>query len=184
MRSEFRQPEVSFFENFYRKLNYDIFHLKNLLPFEGNGDALLQNETLWAGYGFRTDFSVYEQINQITGFEIIPLELQNENFYHLDTCFSILDLETVALVPEAFRKQDLEVIESRFRRIITIDWNEAKVNFAGNCHSPDSKHVLLQRGSTNFCSALRENNFIPIEVNTSEYLKSGGSVFCMKMMFF
>ena len=184
MRSEFRQPEVQSFEAQYKKMGYDIFHLDSALCLEGNGDALFQGETLWGGYGFRTDLSVYEKVREMTGREIIPLELKNEYFYHLDTCFSILDLQTAAVVPEAFRPQDLELIHSRFKRIISIDFLEAKDNFAGNCHSPDGKHVLLQAGSTKFCEALKRNNFTPVELDTSEYMKSGGSVFCMKMMCF
>lgn len=182
MRSEFRRPEVTYFETYYQQQGYDIYNLKSSLSLEGNGDALQQGETLWAGYGFRTDLSVYEEVRQITGYEIVPLELRNEYFYHLDTCFSILNQDTVAIVNEAFQPEGLAQIKARFQTVIQIDLAEAKDNFAGNCHSPDGKHVLLQKGSAKFCADLLKYGFTPIELDTSEYMKSGGSVFCMKMM--
>lgn len=182
MRSEFRKNEVSSFEKYYQNANYEIHHLKSNLALEGNGDALLQGKTLWAGYGFRTDKSVYEEVQMITGFEVLPLELNNEYFYHLDTCFSILDEKTVAVVREAFLPRDFQTIQSRFKTVIEIDWMEAKDLFAGNCHSPDGRHVILHPGSQKFCNDLRKHGFEPLEINTSEYMKSGGSVFCMKMM--
>lgn len=191
MKSEFRKDEVQHFENYYRKAGYKIHALKSDFSFEGNGDALITGKSIWAGHGFRTDKSVYEEIRSITGFDIYPLELKNENFYHLDTCFSILrgapenansGPSVVAVVREAFTSQDFDLIKSKFHTVIEIALDEAIENFAANCHSPDGKNVILHPGSTKFVQELARLGFAALEVDTSELKKSGGSVFCMKMM--
>lgn len=41
---------------------------------------------------------------------------------------------------------------------------------------------MIQKGCTEVNAKLEELGFIVHEFNTEEYLKSGGSVFCMKMM--
>lgn len=183
MRSEFRKKETEFFEKYYTEKEYDVYHLEKY-SFEGNGDALIRpgRKQIFGGYGFRTDKSVYHELQSITGYEVFPLELKNEYFYHLDTCFSFLDTNTIAAVPDAFTKDDYRFLKNKFANIIEIDIEEAKSNFAANCHCPDGKNVILQKGSEKFNQALKANGFNTIEVDTSEFMKSGGSVFCMKMM--
>lgn len=183
MRSEFRQPETKYFEKYYSKNGYEV-HFLEKSSFEGNGDALIRPDTneIYGGYGFRTDKNVYKDVARITGYEVFPLELKSEYFYHLDTCFSFLNKDTVAIVEEAFSSEGLNLLREKFKNIIKIDIEEAKNNFAGNCHCPDGKNVLLHKGSEKLKSELRKKGFNTIELDTSEYMKSGGSVFCMKMM--
>jgi N-dimethylarginine dimethylaminohydrolase len=69
-----------------------------------------------------------------------------------------------------------------FERVIEAPENEARGLFACNAHSPDGRHVVIQRGCTETNTALEQAGFAVIEVDTDEYLKSGGSVFCMKLM--
>lgn len=184
MRSDYRKREVLYFRKLYEEMGYDIHHLNPKVSFEGNGDALIRpnSKEIYGGFGFRTDKDVYAEIERKTGYEIFFLELNNEYFYHLDTCLSFLNEDTVAIVPEAFTEDGLKLINIKFKNVINIDLNEAKDNFAGNCHSPDGKHVILQKGSQKFLKNLNSHGFTPIEIETSEFMKSGGSVFCMKMM--
>ncbi|MFN8945942.1 MAG: dimethylarginine dimethylaminohydrolase family protein [Pseudobdellovibrionaceae bacterium] len=184
MRSEYRQKEVAYFQKFYQSKGYDIYEISNDLTFEGNGDALIQPGTneIWGGYGYRTDLKVYDQVAKITGMKVHPLRLNSEFFYHLDTCFSILDAQTVAYVPSAFDSSAIKLIQQKFKRNIEVHEKEALDFFATNCHSPDGKHVILHPGAERFRTALKDHGFVPVELDTSEYKKSGGSVFCMKMM--
>lgn len=184
MRSDFRKNEVIYFEKFYKENNYDIYHLDSKYSFEGNGDALIRpnSKEIYGGFGFRTDKNIYNEISRKTGHDVFLLELTNEYFYHLDTCLSFLNEDTVAIVPEAFTEDGLKLIKIKFNNVINIDISEAKNNFAGNCHSPDGKHVILQGGSAKLNKDLISNGFQVIETDTTEFMKSGGSVFCMKMM--
>lgn len=183
MRSDFRKKEITYFEKYYLENEYDVHFLKEY-SFEGNGDALIRpnRKEIYGGYGFRTDKNVYREIQSITGYDVFLLELRSEYFYHLDTCFSFLNEDTVAIVKEAFTQEGLDLLRKKFPDIIEIDILEAKNHFAGNCHSPDGKSVLIHLGSEKFKAELQKRGFNVIELDTSEYMKSGGSVFCMKMM--
>lgn len=152
--------------------------------FEGMGDALWVpgRRLICGGYGFRTDARVYETIHDITGSPIVLFELKHPKFYHLDTCLSLLDARTVLACRDGFTAEGWDILQRLFSRIIEVPLHEADApGFACNAHCPDQQHVILQKGSTETCRQLRGYGFTPIEVETEEFIKSGGSVFCMKM---
>jgi N-dimethylarginine dimethylaminohydrolase len=184
MRSEFRQGEVEVFEDWYRSQGYEIQKLQGDFSFEGNGDALLHpgKPWIWGGHGPRTDQAVYREVSRLTGLEVLLLPLVRPEFYHLDTCFSILNSETVVIQPEAFPAEAVSLIRSRFARVIETSLEECAKFFTGNCHSPNGMDVILQRGCERFEARLHEAGFRVHPIDTSEFMKSGGSVFCMKMM--
>ena len=185
MASPFRKAEVAFFSEWYAKNGYRIFLLPDDgITFEGNGDVLIQNSlpVIWAASGPRTTSSVWKHLEEITGYQVNTLVLRHPEFYHLDTCFSVLTEDTVALYPGAFDDEDLRRIRRGFLNVIEIDYEECSLMFAGNCHSPDGKNVIVQPGAERFQAALVQRGFNVVEVETSEFMKSGGSVFCMKMM--
>jgi N-dimethylarginine dimethylaminohydrolase len=187
MRSEFRRPEVPYFKTFYTNLGYQVEELQapsKEIFFEGNGDALPHYpfNLVWGGYGERTSPDVYHELSERFGLQIAMLKLVNKNFYHLDTCFSILDEQTVVIQPEAFEAEGLKLIKAIFKNVIESDLDENLKFFVCNCHSPDGRHVIVNKGAKKFVADARRLNFEVIELDTSEFLKSGGSVFCMKMM--
>ena len=187
MSSPFRQPEVPFFKVWFLENRYEVHELPGThLFFEGCGDAIVQPERglLWGGVGPRTTADTYEVLAAYTGLLVVRLPLANEAFYHLDTCFSLLGQNTVAVVPEAFSKETLRMIHEAFDTVINVDPDEAMRCLSGNAHSPDGKHVLFHRGAKFFARELERRGFHPVELDTSEFLKSGGSVFCMKQMVF
>lgn len=182
MRHPQRQGEVKFFKSFLEDLDYTVYYTPDYVgAFEGMGDAIPvpSRRVIMGGHGPRTDIGVYDYISETFGFEIVPLELHHPEFYHLDTCLTVLDSNTVAYVPAAIRNSD--VLEKYFPRRIEISEEEAKLFFAGNAFCIDGRSVILQQGAKNFCDELRRLNYIPIEVDTREFIKAGGSVFCMKM---
>jgi N-dimethylarginine dimethylaminohydrolase len=191
MRHESRQKEVPYFEKLYIDLGYKIIHLKNAELFEGMGDAIPHpgKNLIYGGYGHRSDQDAYEEISEILNVPIITLKLTDTRFYHLDTCFLPLDKESLMLFPGAFTKEDLSGIKKMFKNLILVSEDEAAHGFALNAHviiNHDSKRkiALIQKGSSNTIAQLKEYGFEVIEADTSEYIKSGGSVFCMKMMLY
>src|SRR5205823_74258 len=112
-------------------------------------------------------------------------KLTHPRFYHLDTCLSILNQTTALYCPAAFDTDGIDQLHKNFPNLIEVPLNEADApGFACNAHCPDQKHVILQKGSVQTCKNLVKNGFVPFEVDTSEFIKSGGSVFCMKLEFF
>jgi N-dimethylarginine dimethylaminohydrolase len=152
--------------------------------FEGMGDALWVpgRRLICGGHGFRTDPRIYDFVHEITGAPIVLFELLHPKFYHLDTCLSLLDARTVLACREGFTEDGWQTLHRLFSRVITVPLGEADApRFACNAHCPDQEHVILQKGSVETCRILRGYGFTPIEVETDEFIKSGGSVFCMKM---
>lgn len=187
MHAPQRQGEVDFYEQFFEAEGYEILRLDGdiVSDFEGMGDAIWHpgRYLLWGGFGYRTDRKVYERLTERLGIPTIPLEMTDPEFYHLDTCFCPLNETTVLIYPGAFQPEGIELIRAHFETILEAPEDEARHLFACNAHSPDGKHVIIQQGCTETNQLLRTAGFDVIEVDTSEYLKSGGSVFCMKLMF-
>jgi N-dimethylarginine dimethylaminohydrolase len=65
-----------------------------------------------------------------------------------------------------------------------VSRREATDYFACNAHALDGKTVIMQRGAREAVSRLGALGFRVVEVDTGEFLKSGGSVFCLKMMIY
>lgn len=186
MHSDKRAKEVEKTQQYLQQFNLQFHSLPSNLKFESMGDLLLNYETneLFGGYGHRTQKEVYPIISEIIGKPVNELELISEDFYHLDTCMSILSKNTVAIVKEAFTTKGIDLIKSKFKDIVEIDLKEAKDSFAGNCHCPDGKNIILHPGSIKFNKDLMDRGFTLHHIDTSEFIKSGGSVFCMKNQFF
>ncbi|MCX6117059.1 MAG: arginine deiminase family protein [Proteobacteria bacterium] len=193
MKAPQRREEVSFFDRWYHAQGYAVRNLETTsksnedeIFCEGNGDILLDHSMplLWGGVGPRTNIKSYEEISTRFNLPIVLLPLKAKEFYHLDTCFSILSEDTVALQESSFDEVSLKIIRKRFKNVVTIDRAECLDFFAGNCHSPNGKDVILHKGTKIFKQDLQKLNFNIHEVDTSEFMKSGGSVFCMKMMVF
>ncbi len=139
---------------------------------------------MFGGYGFRTEEKTFDWLSKYTSFNVVRLKLMNPVLYHLDTCFSVLTSNTVVIQQSAFDEADTNVINSYFENVIYADEQENLNYFVCNCHCPDGENVIVQKGSTKFREDITKTGFNLIEVETGEFMKSGGSVFCMKLMFY
>jgi len=186
MQSDERKGEVPHIETALQALGYETVHLEkdSVSEFEGMGDAIwhFQRKLLWGGYGFRTSSEAYRQISGLFDIPVIALELTDDYFYHLDTCFCSLNETSVLIYPQAFTEEGLEIIHKLYPTVIEATTYEAKSQFAVNAACPDGRNVLIQQGCTDINRKLRNNGFKVHEFSTYEFIKSGGSVFCMKLM--
>lgn len=187
MASEQRAGEVPFFADWFARNCYTPVwpQADQSVRFEGMGDALWHagKRVLWGGWGYRTTPEIYAFLAHRFNIPVILLELVHPDFYHLDTCFCVLDSRTVLLYPGAFSSASLECIHAGFERVLEAPEEEALGLFACNAACPDGRNVLVQKGCGQVNELLRANGFHIHELDTGEYLKSGGSVFCMKLMF-
>jgi N-dimethylarginine dimethylaminohydrolase len=185
MRHESRRREVPYFRDWFTKRGYEI---RELGPeagyFEGQGDAIWHpgKQLLWGGHGPRTSYRAYAELSALLDIQVIELELVQDGFYHLDTCFCALSKDSALVYPAAFDAESLALLHALFPRLIEVEEREALECFACNAHCLDERTVVLQRGADRTIAALRAKGFETIEVETGEFLKSGGSVFCLKLM--
>lgn len=183
MTYESRTHEVPHFEKWFRDQGYDVVELPGECKrFEGGGDGVWHpdRELLWLGTGSRTEESCCDAIVQLLQIPVVKLKLISQKFYHLDTAFAVLNADSVMIYPPAFDQTGLSLIRNYFQNVIEVSESDAN-NFACNALALD-RYVVLQKGSEATCGALCRLGFVPVQVDTSEFMKSGGSVFCMKQM--
>jgi N-dimethylarginine dimethylaminohydrolase len=187
MRHSSRRREVPAFEKWFKDNGYRISKLKDEgLQFEGAGDALWHpgKRLIWGGHGFRSQPEVYEDVARTFESPVILLKLVNEKFYHLDTCFCPLTPEAVLIYPSAFDAASLELILKIFPVVLTASEGEAVRNMACNAAVVDSRTAILQRGATSVPRHMSGMGLKVVETDTTEFIKSGGSVYCLKMFIY
>lgn len=153
------------------------------LPFEGTGDATFVpgRRLLVAGYGFRTDPALLGAVAELARAPTVALKLVDPRFYHLDTCLQVIDAERALYVPEAFDDDARAMLAALFPCLSEVPLAEAVGALACNGWSPDGRHFIVQAGARATNAAARALGLTVIEVPTGEFLKSGGSVYCLKL---
>jgi len=180
-----RRGEVPLIERWMAEQGAEVLRLEGVSdPFEGMGDALWvpDRRVLIGGHGIRTGLAAYEVLARLLDVPVLAVRLVDERFYHLDTCLSLLDESTALCVPEAFDDEGRALLAAAFPRLVELPLEESAELLACNGHCPDRRHFLVQSGSARTAALVRGLGFEVLELDTSEFLKSGGSVFCMKLM--
>ena len=187
MRFPSRQREVPYFVEWFRTRGYKVVELDLANEFlEGHGDLLwhADGSKVWAGHGFRSSRGGVERFAsamQEMGIEGIPLELVDGRFYHLDTCFAPLTAEAVLIYPGAFSPKALIRIRENCRRVHEVDEAEA-LGFVCNGVAANGRFITPRLGA-GLSRALEREGLEAVAVETSEFLKSGGSVCCLKLFY-
>ena len=124
------------------------------MNFEGAGDALFCGETLFAGYRFRSDVRSHQWVGERLGVPVLPLELVDPRFYHLDTCFCPLAPDVAIYYPGAFDEYGRSVLKDRIPHLIEVSAEEA-VSFSCNAVVV-GRTVVLNEGAPKLAAALRD----------------------------
>jgi N-dimethylarginine dimethylaminohydrolase len=184
MRYASRHKEVTFFVDWFRQRGYKIIDLDLDEDYlEGHGDLLWHPDRsrIWAAYGFRSTHGGIEKFAsamQQLGFPVIPLQLVDQHCYHLDTCLCPLNNDAALIYPGAFSPESLQTVRRPWKRIHELTRNEA-LQFMGNGIVANGRFIT-PRLTRNLEQILAQEGLTPVVVETSEFEKSGGSVFCMK----
>jgi N-dimethylarginine dimethylaminohydrolase len=182
IRSNFRHPERQgeepVFERYFRQRGFRITRLAGRFNFEGEGDALFFGETLFFGFRFRSDAPAHERLAKLLGCRVLPLELVDRRFYHLDTCFCPLNAETALWFPHAFDRYGRKVIETYVKDPVPVSQADA-LKFCCNAIVVN-RAIVLHRGiSQALHKQLTRRGFRVYELDLSEFLKAGGSAKCL-----
>lgn len=101
------------------------------LCFEGAGDALFCGETLYGGYIIRSDARALQWLAGEIGCRVIPLQLVDPHYYHLDTCFCPLSANEAIWYPAAFDEYGQKAVREHVPELIDVEAAEA-ARFACN----------------------------------------------------
>ena len=109
------------------------------------------------------------------------MELVNDKFYHLDTCFCPLSGGELLYYPSAFDSYAQNTIIDRVEehRQLIVPQVEAE-RFACNAVCVD-RHVVLPTGCNRTMDLLKRHGYTPHPVELDEFMKSGGSAKCLTL---
>jgi N-dimethylarginine dimethylaminohydrolase len=185
MRFASRQKEVPHYVAWFKQRGYRIIELDFGDDYlEGHGDLLWHADfsKVWAGYGFRSTLGGVKKFSAAVeplGIKVIPLELRDPRFYHLDTCFAPLTSKAVLVHPAAFTPQSYDLIQQNCERVYIVGESDG-LKFVCNGVAAGGRFITPHL-SPQLSTALSRERLEPVVVNTSEFQKSGGSVCCLKL---
>lgn len=176
-----RQREEAYFEDWFRNAGYDVVTLEPEFFFEGAGDLLGFPHCWFGGYRQRSDIRVFPLLSDVFSREIIPLELVDGRFYHLDTCLCPLSGGELLYFPAAFDADGQEVITERIpeEARLVVPENEA-LRFACNAVCV-GKQVVLPAGCPETERMLQSRGYRTHALPLDEFMKSGGSAKCLTL---
>jgi N-dimethylarginine dimethylaminohydrolase len=178
-RYEVRARETPFYDAWFDEHGFTVEHLPEGTYFEGAGDALFCGPTLFAGYRIRSDVRGHQWLGKVLNKQVLPLELINPRFYHLDTCFCPLAPGEAIYYPAAFDAYGRKVLERHIGRLLAVEEPEA-IRFGCNAVVV-GKTVITNTGCERLAAGLRAWGYQPVAVELDEFLKAGGSAKCLTL---
>ena len=184
IRSNFRHPqrqrEEPIIERYFARHGYAIRRLSARYDFEGEGDALWLGTTLVYGFRFRSEAPAHEELARLLRARVLPVELVDRRFYHLDTCFCPLDARSALWYPRAFDRYGRRVLTQLVEDLIPVSEADA-VRFACNAIVVGDAVVLQAGVSATLRRELERRGRHLCPVDLSGFLKAGGAAKCLAL---
>jgi N-dimethylarginine dimethylaminohydrolase len=174
-----RQGEEPYNRRWFEQNAFEIVELPTDFHFEGAGDALFCGDTLYAGYRMRSDAGGHQQVGRMLGVRVIPVELVNARYYHLDTCFCPLAPGEAIWYPPAFDEYGQRAIREHVKQLIEFEQSEAE-RFACNA-VVIGRRVITNTGCDLLHASLAKRGYQPIATPLDEFVKAGGSAKCLTL---
>jgi N-dimethylarginine dimethylaminohydrolase len=174
-----RQGEEPYNRRWFAEHGFEVVDVPENFSFEGAGDALFCGDTLYAGYRMRSDAAGHQQIGSMLGVRVIPVELIDARYYHLDTCFCPLKGGEAIWYPPAFDEYGQRAIREHVGTLIEVKQSEAE-RFACNAVVID-RCVITNTGCEELHESLAALGYLPIATRLGEFVKAGGSAKCLTL---
>jgi N-dimethylarginine dimethylaminohydrolase len=174
-----RQGEEPYNRRWFSENGFEVVDVPENFSFEGAGDALFCGDTLYAGYRMRSDAAGHQEIGRMIGCRVIPVELVDARYYHLDTCFCPLGEGEAIWYPAAFDEYGQRAIREHVQNVIEVEQAEAE-RFACNA-VVIGRRVITNTGCERLHRALCERGYRPIATPLDEFVKAGGSAKCLTL---
>ncbi|PRS33931.1 hypothetical protein C6X96_06195 [Bacillus pumilus] len=140
------------------------------------GDVLVDQRRVFVGTSKRTNpAAIHELKKELPDHDIIPIHLP-AHILHLDCVMNILSHDEILIYPEAFKKEDLHLLNMHYH-LIEISEQE-QFTLGPNVLSIGQKKVISLPINQETNAALTAHGYTVIEVDFSELIKSGGSFRC------
>ncbi len=179
MRHPQRRAEPGHAEAWFAERGFTIRHLGGDVVQEGAGDALPFEGTLVGGHNTRSSASSYVDLARIVDARILPVELVDERFYHLDIAFCPLDARCALVAPTKIDDEGARLLSRLVPDPIELTDEEADA-FSANAVVV-GRTVVMPACSPRLRAELRGRGFEPVVVDVSEFLKAGGGPRCLTL---
>jgi ornithine--oxo-acid transaminase len=179
MRHPERRPEPAHAETWFREHGFEIRRMGEDVVQEGAGDGLPFEGTLVGGYRARSSASSYVHLARLVDANILPVELVDERFYHVDIVFCPLDSRCALVAPQAMDGESARLVGELVPDAIELTDDEAAA-FCANAVVV-GRTVIMPACSKRLELELRERGFEPVVVDVSEFLKAGGGPRCLTL---
>jgi N-dimethylarginine dimethylaminohydrolase len=185
MRHSGQRREALYYVGWFQARGYRVIQLAYGDDYlEGHGDLVWHPDMrfIWAGYGPRSTRGGVDKFAAVMkgmGFGVVPLELKDPDFHHLETCLAPLNADAVLLYPGAFAAEALASIRQHVQRVHAVSRDEA-LHFVCSGVAGHGK-FFTPRLTPTLEEILRAESLEPVVAETSEFEKSGGSVASLKL---
>ncbi|MBU8697403.1 dimethylarginine dimethylaminohydrolase family protein [Bacillus pumilus] len=174
MAASVRQGEEQLLKEWAQEDGFKTVSLSNG-TIEG-GDVLVDQTRVFVGMSKRTNpAAIHELKKELPDHDIIPIHLP-PHILHLDCVMNILSQDEMLIYPEAFKKEDLHLLNMHYH-LIEISKQE-QFTLGPNVLSIGQKKVISLPINQETNAALTAHGYTVIEVDFSEIIKSGGSFRC------
>jgi N-dimethylarginine dimethylaminohydrolase len=160
-----------------------VWELPRELVLEGAGDCVWDptRRLFWMGHGQRSDAASADVVRETFGMEVIPLELADSFFYHMDTALCPLPHGEIMFVPEAFTPHGRAVIHERIAPSLRIQVGAVNARqLAANAVCFGNRIVMSHCGD-DLRAALHERGYRVLSRPLRTFRRSGGSASCLTL---
>lgn len=173
-----RQGETAHYRKWFKEHGYEIIELPEEIYLEGNGTMAFWNDKLFVGVGYRTDRQAVGYLRKLfPKFEVVELYEAAPAFYHLNIGFFPLNDETIFYYPDAFREENQEKLKKIVPNLLSFSEKTMESFGANSIVTGDV--VIHPKGVPTFKKKLENLGYTSIEVDLSEFKKSGGGAQCL-----
>lgn len=177
-----RQGETKHFKKWLKDHSFDVID-PGKICYEGEGDTFVVGDTIFQGWGFRSDKAILPVFKKTFPHKkIVWLHLINDRFYHLDTCFFPINKDLAYFYEKAFDGQSVKSIRKAFKEAVAVTDEEAH-SFGLNSMTVDHT-IIMNKNAKKFADRVKSDGYKTIMVKLDEFFKSGGSVKCLTNEFF
>ena len=136
-------------------------------------------------HGFRSKKNALNIVNNFCNkhnkkSSVLQVELVDDRFYHLDTCFCPLDNGYILYYPKAFSDKSQKILNKKLKPYLLDVSEEDAITFSCNAISVN-QFLIANKFSHELTKKLLSLGLILIEAPLNEFIKSGGSAKCLTL---
>ncbi|MED1201678.1 dimethylarginine dimethylaminohydrolase family protein [Heyndrickxia acidicola] len=180
MASDVRRGEQDVLKQWLEDEEISYYNL--IGHFIEGGDVIVDRDTVYVGLSNRTNLGAVQHLQSLLKeFEVVPVPF-TEKYLHLDCVFNVISPELALYFPEAFQKQEADILSKRYH-LIEVTKDE-QFTLGTNVLSIGNNKILSLPINKIVNQQIRDHGFEVIEVDITEIIKSGGSFRCCTLPVF